>query len=414
MDFKIKLRGPIGIWGTGASARLGFSAIETILGRPISFVTSRELFLDARSPFKIDFIPVEELQSVKDSTLIICSESYREIIYEIFKNNLFPIENVYIYGDHETCFYPSKLEQRFVNEADNQVLEESKGIPCVNVSSLSSPIRPLKSLEVPALDKLSVMGTQRHPNNTTIEGIHLFFPYFRADSTERQKEIDSCCIANIRNQSFASVTVICDGEPSDEVKDNLQGCNVIYHSGRLTFQDWFIYARASCIKGLALLCNSDIYFDSSVSSLVELFRFHKKDQPFALISRFDAIDDLAIQHISPHFSQDAWAIRVDDLPREDNIYNFRISLGTKRCDSKFAYVLHEVGYKLLNPCNFVHAIHYHSSAIRSYKNEFNYDNFGCNMYVHPVKSIYSNSWLELAYYQRASYLILRSRIVNWY
>lgn len=414
MHYKIKLKGPIGLWGTGVSARIGFSAIETILGRPISFVTSSESSSTDRSPFKIEFIPIEELQRYKDSTLIICSESYLQIIYKILRSNLFPIENVYVYGDHETCFYPGELPQGLEDTVNSQILEESRGIPCINVSTLTSPIRPLVSLEVPTLESLSTLGRQRQLNSPKIDGIHLFFPYFRSDNVERQKEIDSCCIANIRSQTFASVTVICDGEPSDEVRSYLQGCNVIKHPGRLTFQDWFSYISASRAEGVALLCNSDIYFDSSVGRLLELFDLHQKDHPIALISRFDVIGDLAIQHISPHFSQDAWAIRTDNLPSVDNMNSFRIPLGTKRCDSRFAYLLHEAGYKLLNPCNFVHAIHYHSSSIRNYKNEFNYDNFGGNIYVHPTRSLSDSSWLELAYYQRASYSILRSRIVNWF
>lgn len=407
----LPLKKNIGLWGTGQSARNAFSTIEAYLNRKISFVTSGDSNLAKNAPFGLTFIDKSDLKELDEFSIIICSESALQIIGDIIGNNICAVDNVFIFANDLVFSLDSKF---FLGETgiDSLVVDKGKRIPYLSEDTIFSPIKKPKIIEAPRTDT-SIQDPWFIPKRT-LEESHLFFPYFRSNNTQRQEEIDTCCIKNIQNPCFSSVTILADGLLTDRVRINLNGCKVIPHSGRLTYKQWFGYVKQVCNRGIALLCNSDIYFDQTVTKLHELFSEYGVSRLFAVISRYDQLGDIAVQHFNPHYSQDAWAVRVENI--SDNIcsHQFDIALGTKRCDSKFAYLLHEARFQLVNPCNFVHSIHLHNSGERNYSNDFNYDNLGANLFVHPMSELFGNSWVELAYYQRSPYTMVGSRIENWF
>lgn len=401
------------IWGMGDAARKALTPIEVYFGRPVRYITSTTETTGSNSPFGLTFVPKSALKTIVDGVLVVCSSAHLEIIREILDRGLFEPKLIYIYGDHLLSVTGGGGEY-----SDGRTLVRSSqrvwawDIPTES-SGLMSPLRPLKMLSLPEVP-IAKETFLRVRSKRTTSNLHLFYPYYRSTDPTRQAEIDLCLSHNIANPAFETITVIADGPVPNNIRDNYSHVAIIDICGRLSYADWLKFAVNIDCQGTILLCNADIFFDESISILDELFDFHDEVHPAAVISRYDAIGRHAILHTGPHFSQDVWALHSSNLHKVciDEVKG--LYLGSKRCDSKFAFRLADWGFRLFNPCNFIHAFHLHESGQRNYTNDFNYDNLGANIYVYPMAKLEAGSFLEYAYYQRAPYYVARSRIVNWY
>lgn len=401
------------VWGTGDAARKALTPVEVYFGRPVRYITSTTETTGAKSPFGLTFVSKSALKMIVDGVLVVCSSAYLEIIKEILDRGLFDPDLIYIYGDHVLSVTGASGEH-----AEGETLVRSSqrvsawDIPTES-SGPMSPLRPLKRLSLPEFPipkkKLSSEGSKGTTSN-----LHLFYPYYRSSDPPRQAEIDRCLFYNLANTAFERITVIADGSVPNAIREDYNNVAIIEVSGRLSYADWFRFAIEIDFQGIILLCNADIFFDKTISILDELFYVHGEDRPAIVVSRYDAIGRHAILHTCPHYSQDVWAFHSSDLHkvRIDEVKD--LYLGSKRCDSKLAFRLADWGFRLFNPCHFIHAFHLHESGQRNYSNNFNYDNLGANVYVYPMAKLEAGSFLEYAYYQRAPYYVARSRIVNWY
>jgi hypothetical protein len=400
------------IWGAGDTARKAITFIEVALTRSIRYITSGVRADGLNMPFGLNFISRENLRSIPDSILVICSSAYLDILKDILVHDLFDPDSIYIYGDHELAITSS-----FVDTYDDRSLIQSQlsssgwDIPAQSKMEMS-PLRRLTMLPAPKVIKLFGESPIKYAENS--DNIHLFFPYYKSEESERQLEIDECLVRNLSNPHFKSITVIADGDIPEGLIKKSPRVIVIPNEGRLSFGKWIQLVADRKYRGIVLLCNADIYFDESVSRIHELIGLKSSEPSAAAISRYDVLDEQAVLHIAPHFSQDAWAFHSKYLEKMPIGQLEEIYLGTKRCDSKLAFWLADAGLRLINPCHFVHAFHLHQTGQRTYKNKYNYDNLGANLYVYPIDRIGTKSWLEYVYYQRAPYYVVRSRIVNWF
>jgi len=225
--------------------------------------------------------------------------------------------------------------------------------------------------------------------------ITLWTPYYQAATVERQAELDECLHRNIACALIEKVVLLVDDghEPpfgSDKVE-------VVSLAQRPRYQDWIADVRRRTEPGLAILANSDIYFDDSVALLNEIFQ---RDNTFMALTRFDCVGESLIPHSNPHWSQDAWALRVPtDI--DPALYNsLDVPLGVPRCDNKVAYVFAVHGWTLVNPFPQVRACHLHESGQRSYSKLSDATVMGAVAYVHPGTSVTEPAAIDLAIWTR--------------
>lgn len=132
---------------------------------------------------------------------------------------------------------------------------------------------------------------------------------------------------------------------------------VIYYNGRPTFSEYF-KDMAKFQDSINVLANLDIYFDETI----KLTQWLKEDVVYCLTRHEDDgkgnIQTFA-QRNGGHpgeWSQDAWVFTGSKIAEVEA--NFH--LGDRGCDNHLAYVLHILGYKLLNPALDIRAIHMHN------------------------------------------------------
>jgi len=107
-----------------------------------------------------------------------------------------------------------------------------------------------------------------------------------------------------------------------------------------------------------IISNSDIYFDKTLS-LLKTIDFESKKTCLAL-SRHEVDKEIIIKEPLKNFSkdsQDAWIFKGHAKIKDLKILNFKF--GVPGCDNKFAYVLSNNNYKILNICHDVKIYHYH-------------------------------------------------------
>ncbi|WOD06172.1 exostosin family protein [Marinomonas sp. GJ51-6] len=208
--------------------------------------------------------------------------------------------------------------------------------------------------------------------------INLFFPYYQCGDVGRQKEIDLCLKNNIDNKKINQIfLIIDDGSPCPYNDKKLQIINL---DSRLTYKIWYELTKRYCKEGISLLCNSDIYFDESITCIYDSIQ---DDTSFLSLSRWELTDGLISKHPNPHWSQDAWAMRVESSLSSSFIHQLDFPMGVPRCDNKIAYLFATRGWKIFNPIHDLRSIHVHESQMRTYDKKLDDRILGGVAYVHP-------------------------------
>ena len=193
--------------------------------------------------------------------------------------------------------------------------------------------------------------------------IYLYTQYYRDKNADRQAEIDACLQANLDHQDIAGVTVLYEAasgvEPPEHPKirrvpiEHLEGRHA---SGRPTFSQMLeVVCQASGPDDVNIICNSDIYFDSSVVDAEQL----QAGECYCL-GRWDVKGEESWLWNVP-FGQDAWFFRGKPQRIEADF-----PFGYPGCDNRFAWECRKAGYRVLNPCRCLRALHLHASGIRNY------------------------------------------------
>lgn len=166
--------------------------------------------------------------------------------------------------------------------------------------------------------------------------IHIYIGVYRDANQTRNAELQECLWQN-QNNPFVNKVI--------EVKE------------RPTYQDLFNLFSEDAIN---IIVNSDIFFDKTLG----LVKGIKPNQCYAL-SRWDWNGNGTAKMHNRIDSQDAWVFRGKvKKPMFADFY-----LGIPGCDNRIAYEIKKAGYLVLNPSKSIHALHYHSSAIRHYNSK---------------------------------------------
>ncbi len=107
-------------------------------------------------------------------------------------------------------------------------------------------------------------------------------------------------------------------------------------------------------------------------------------------------------HARPHYSQDAWAVRVADLTSTFDFSRLEVELGRPRCDNKVAYLFDSIGFDVVNPSLDVCVQHVHVTGIRSYDITTSMENLGLLMFPYPTTARGEGTLSELAYANAAA------------
>jgi hypothetical protein len=206
--------------------------------------------------------------------------------------------------------------------------------------------------------------------STTIVGepcadpIHLVTQFYLDKNAQRLKEVRNCLRLNIVNPSVDSITLLNERlyslqelgltVPSPKVRQ-------IVIERRALFSDLLTIRQ----PGYTVVCNADIFFDTSLGR-VRRSDLHVRKAAYALL-RYEYREGMHLNDCKLYGpradSQDTWIVH-SNFPVPSKMLN--IELGRPGCDNRLAYVLQLCGYKMYNDPFFVRTYHFHESADRPY------------------------------------------------
>lgn len=219
--------------------------------------------------------------------------------------------------------------------------------------------------------------------------INVFFPYYQCGDKDRQKEIDLCLRKNAGNKLINKLFVVIDDNCDCPINnDNIE---VIHIDQRLTYKYWVELTQQYCQVGVTILCNSDIYFNETLSVINDVLNSNKH---FVALSRWELLGTSLSKHTDPHWSQDTWAMRVGEEFSQSFMQQLDFPMGVPRCDNKIAYLFATQGWKVFNPVDFLVSVHVHESQMRTYHKKLDDRILGGVAYVYPGSSISEEATLD--------------------
>ena len=209
--------------------------------------------------------------------------------------------------------------------------------------------------------------------------IHLYTPYFRAETFDRQRELDLCLRRNNDLPEIERIFLLVDDNTTPPFAS--PKVTVVSLEGRPRYADWLAATRERSVGAISVLANSDVFFDASITRLSEALSSPEKR--FVALSRLEWSETGVSRHPNPHWSQDTWAIRGDLEVTPALAASAAVALGVPRCDNKIAYEFFVHGFKVCNPYEEVSSYHVHNTQIRSYDQALDKRIVGGVAYVHP-------------------------------
>lgn len=209
-------------------------------------------------------------------------------------------------------------------------------------------------------------------------------PYFKAKTSDRQKEFIFCLKKNIECIAIEKIFLLIDDNHIPELDD--EKIEIINLPGRPSYLDWINLTNEKCNNNtLSILANTDIYFDRSILKLNKIFSL--KEESFVALSRYEKMGDNEILHKNPHWSQDVWVISSDVVISEAFKKNLDIPLGVPRCDNKIAYLFSVRGFEIYNPCYEIKTVHVHETQLRTYDKCNDKQILGGTAWVYPESNL---------------------------
>ncbi len=262
--------------------------------------------------------------------------------------------------------------------------------PTVKIHSVQSQISVNRSaLESPEHHPQKLDPAQANGQIKPYQ-IILFTPYYKAKSSDRQDELIYCLKKNIECPEIEKIVLLIDDDHQPELSSSK--IEIVNLSSRPTYLNWVELTETKCPDKISVLANSDIYFDSSISRVVEIFSANHK--AFVTISRYEQEGSAKTLHKNPHWSQDVWAIFGKNKLTQALKNTLNIPLGVPRCDNKIAYLFSVYGSKVYNPCLYVKTFHVQETDSRTYDKKRDTSVLGTVTYVHPSPSILKYSKLD--------------------
>lgn len=214
-------------------------------------------------------------------------------------------------------------------------------------------------------------------NKKVSQKVHLVQQFFVHSNPERHKEIQECLRRNVRNKQITTITLLNEREytaeemgiTEDEAKNRV---TQIILTVRLMYCHFFKYCYTQKLDGYLVLCNSDIFFDSSIKRLLKT-PLSKTPSAQALL-RYEYDPSIPDDKLSTcklfgprPDSQDTWIIHSQFLGQIiAKIDMFDFHLGMPGCDNAVTHRLDVCGFKLYNDASQIKTYHYHTTNIRNY------------------------------------------------
>ena len=209
-------------------------------------------------------------------------------------------------------------------------------------------------------------------NKEKIYKINVIYQFFLPSKEERKKEIQTTLIKNVDNEYIDHIYLLNEREYStDELGIKSSKINQIIIGKWLTFKDVFLFVENNNIDGYIITCNSDIFFDKTISNL------HYTDldccQKLISLLRWEYRGEKNLDKckiMGPRWdSQDTWIFhsKYNILKKYHNLFDF--SFGQPGCDNKIIYFLLMLGTVLNNDPTMFKSYHYHADLTRNYSKQ---------------------------------------------
>jgi hypothetical protein len=325
----------------------------------------------------VPYVHSSEMHLIEFDLLVVASNYANEIVSFIVRRNLVSREKLFICEDYD------RLQRRIAEHDFRGPTKVVEGNPESTPDSrarlnFDDVVSPLEVRDF-------FMTASRYYDDTTLRKT-LFFPYYTPPCGTRQKEIEAALLHNLGNTEFSEVFICCEDSNQPAISSSFPHARVLRGLGRMSYALWLSLSKHYCRReGVSLLVNSDIFFHQGDVGLIDrLFKSSRicSKTLFAL-SRHEYIDGKYFFTISPRYTQDAWVMLVANMPDEECLGwdEFRISLGTPRCDNRFARLCYDRGYEVVNLGRELRIFHIHDSHYRSYKIGDNHANLGPLLFV---------------------------------
>jgi len=215
----------------------------------------------------------------------------------------------------------------------------------------------------PAMEVAETPNLQDHE-------IHIFTQFFIHRKDNRNEEIRYCLKQNQENPLVYKIHLLNERlyslqEMGLTTNDKIHQENI---EKRLSFQAVFQYIREHKIRGYCVMMNSDIFLDESIKYILTS-TLHTKKQFMALLRyEFDIKKGKEAATIfGPRGdSQDTWIFHTNQTPKLSQEKVFAFDFGRPGCDNKLVYLLHILGYQVINDPRIIKTYHFHRSIMRDY------------------------------------------------
>jgi len=203
----------------------------------------------------------------------------------------------------------------------------------------------------------------------------LITSYYLSNNIERQNEINQCLINNANNKFIKAIILLNDKiydinfitRNKKKIKQIIINTKENQTQNRLYFNNAIEYINNNYYGDIIILSNSDIYFDNTLSHVLE----DNMENKIYCLLRYDQKED-GTKDIFRHYdeprsdSQDSWIFKA---PLNIDLQQVNFSFGTLGCDNIFANILFNHDYKLSNPSYDIITTHLHNYPERNYSED---------------------------------------------
>ncbi len=187
----------------------------------------------------------------------------------------------------------------------------------------------------------------------------LITSFYIPENKERYEELKQALQNNFLNQYIKKIYLLNDKiYDLSFIEGNEQKIIQVIvddeNKSRLGFDYSIKYINDNFTDNICILANSDIYFDKTLSYLIN----YNFDNKVLALSRYDN----GIRY-SKRDSQDSWIFKSKANINLD-LCNFKF--GLPGCDNRLAYIFFESGYEVINPSKTIKSHHLHNSNFKTY------------------------------------------------
>lgn len=189
--------------------------------------------------------------------------------------------------------------------------------------------------------------------------IRLFTSWYPEASLGRRSELLQCLERNLSLECVSQVFLLLENVDAPFVHPKLVTKRI---AERPCYHDFFEWVNNVDIlpSDLSIICNSDIYFDASISALDEGLIANQ----CVALARWDIQEDGSKTLRDRNDSQDSWVFRG-----KIRSIKAKFHVGVPRCDNRVLFELENSGYHVINPAFSIYSYHLHAGDRADYGQE---------------------------------------------